>query len=375
MATSGNYFLNGPSLNSSTTIYSNSSLTVIAPDGFYSDGITSREQVSGVLLPAVTCGSCATPCGDTINASGNQGVYLINLDAGDTVSDVGAIIIRFTPQGIPDGIKATFDGNDYNKLSSPLDGYHQSTNPAGFTVVGRLSNDCGLTGNTSNFPALQEFLYGGTSFNSTGNTQNITISPGDVSLSSLAPGACVMVIPKTTATPSLVNIVIVGPCSGTAFNVSVDCPVLLPSFLGSIQFPDSSIACNREINQTYYFAKVHAELDSFVGLYDYVFVDAFGATPLADGFYLINNVAVPNKVIEVVNGIVVDIIDCLGISCLEYNAEASILGGGTADYTDCSGNPVTIGLTAGESINFCAESGTVTSTGDVIISLIGNCLT
>lgn len=310
MATSGNYFLNGPSLGSSTTIYSDANLTIIAPDGFYSDGVISREQVSGILLPAIACGSCATPCGGTINGSGAQGIYLLNLDTGGTASDVGAIIVKFDAFQVPDGIRATFNGNPYNKLSSPVDGYHQSTDPNGFTVVGRLSNDCGMTGNTSNFPTLQEFIYSGTSFVPTGNTQNITINPGDVSLGSLAPGLCVMVIPKTTATPSLVNIEMVGPCSGTAFTVSVDCPALLPSFPSSVSEENVDRACELIINQTYYFAKVHTAADTFVGLYDYVFMDAFGVTPLADGFYLTSNVAAPNQVIEVVNGIVIAITSC-----------------------------------------------------------------
>ena len=156
MPISSTYYLNGPSLSSSTTIYSDSSLTTIAPDGFYSDGVISREQVSGILLPAVACGTCGTPCGGTINGSGAQGIYLLNLDAGSTVSDVGAVIVRFNPQSVPDGIRVVYNGNTYNKLSSPVDGLHQSTDPNGFTVIGNLGSDCGLTGSTTNFPAITE---------------------------------------------------------------------------------------------------------------------------------------------------------------------------------------------------------------------------
>jgi len=337
MATLGNYFLNGPSLGSSTTIFLDANLTLIAPNGFYSDGVTSREQVSGVLLPAVTCGSCATPCGDTISASGGQGIYLLNLDAGSTVSDVGAVVIRFNPFNIPDGIKAIFDGNVYNKISSPVDGYHQSTDPNGFTVLGQLSNDCGLTGNISNFPALQEFIFNGTSFVATGNTQNITITPGDVSLGSLSPDVCVMVIPKTAATPSLVNIEVVGPCGGTAFNVSVDCPVLLPSFSSSIKYNSSNISCEEPLGKTFHFVKVHTATDTFVGLYDYVFEDSFGALALADGFYLIDNVASPNKVIEVVNGIVVAFTDCSASPSFVYNSVVLV-----EDCNDQTGTATTI---------------------------------
>lgn len=321
MAISSTYYLNGPSLSSSTTIYSDSSLTIIAPDGFYSDGVISREQVSGILLPAVPCGTCATPCGGTINGSGAQGIYLLNLDAGSTASDVGAVIIRFNPQSVPDGIRVNYNGSIYNKLSSPVDGVHQSTDPNGFTMVGALAADCGLTGNTTNYPTIAEFLYVGSSFVATGNTQNITIAPGDVSLGS-APGNCVMVIPKVNATPSLFNFEMIGPCGGTAWGISIDCPVLLPSFLGSTEYGLTSIPCDEPIDQTYYFAKVHTAIDSFVGLYDYVFVDEYGATPLANGFYLISNVASPNKVIEVQNGVVIAITDC--VSPITFNSVVAV---------------------------------------------------
>jgi hypothetical protein len=307
MATFGTYYLNGPSLGSSTSIYADSDLTTLAPDGFYSDGVTSREQVSGILLPAVTCGSCGTPCGGTISAGGGTGLYLINLEAGE---DVGALVIRFNPQSVPDGLRVIYDGVTYNKLSSPLDGVHESTDPNGFTVIGSTLNDCGLTGNTTNIPAAIEYLYNGTSFVATGNTQSITINPGDVSLGS-APGNCVMVIPKANATPTLFNIEVIGPCGGTAWSISIDCPVLLPSFSSSTEYGSASIPCAEPLTETYYFAKVHTVADTYVGLYDYVFQDAYGALPLPDGCYLTDNVSSPNKVLQVKNGVVIAITNCV----------------------------------------------------------------
>jgi len=58
MATSGTFYLNGPSLASATAVYSNSSLTTLAADGYYSDGTIVRQQSSGSLLPQSTCPSC-----------------------------------------------------------------------------------------------------------------------------------------------------------------------------------------------------------------------------------------------------------------------------------------------------------------------------
>ena len=58
MATSSTYYLNGPSLGSSTAVFLDSALSILAPDGFYSDGVNSREQVGGVLLPQQVCTDC-----------------------------------------------------------------------------------------------------------------------------------------------------------------------------------------------------------------------------------------------------------------------------------------------------------------------------
>lgn len=311
MAVNTTYYLNAADLSLATAVYLDSSLSLIAPDGFYGDGVISRQQSSGILLAANPCPACATPCGGTINANGNQGVFLLNLDAGGTTSDVGAIIVTFDPSSVPDGIRATYDGNIYNKLSSPLDGVHQSTDPNAFTVVGDSGNDCGLEGNTTNFPTIDEYRYDGTGFVATGNTQNITVNPGDVSLSSIQPGDCVMVIPKPNATPNIVNLEFLGPCGGTVWTLDIACPALLPAFSSTDVRVDFNIPCGEELTQTYYFAKVHTAADSYVGLYDYVFEDAYGALPLADGFYMTDNVAVPNKVLQVVNGVVIKLSECV----------------------------------------------------------------
>jgi hypothetical protein len=61
MAISATFYLDAPSLGSATVIYSDINLTTIAPDGFYSDGVIVRQQVSGVLLPQVICEECQPP--------------------------------------------------------------------------------------------------------------------------------------------------------------------------------------------------------------------------------------------------------------------------------------------------------------------------
>ena len=58
MAISSSYYLNAPSLGSATAIFTDSGLTTCAPDGFYSDGTITREQVECILLPQQTCPTC-----------------------------------------------------------------------------------------------------------------------------------------------------------------------------------------------------------------------------------------------------------------------------------------------------------------------------
>lgn len=85
MATSS-YFLNAPSLGSATAVFTDATLLTLAADGFYSDGVISREQVSGVLLPQQTCPSCisyncvAGVCTDPGDGSGTY-TTLIDCEA------------------------------------------------------------------------------------------------------------------------------------------------------------------------------------------------------------------------------------------------------------------------------------------------------
>ena len=310
MANSSTYYLDGIDLSDATSVYIDVQLTTLASDGWYSNGVIAREQVSGVLQAEEVCGECATPCGGTISASGGTGVYLLDIGTGDSNQDVGAIIVRFDPVGVPDGIKAIFNGTTYNKVTSPVDGYHESTNENNLTFLGRTSSDCGTSGTT--YTGLQVFEYDGSSFVDTGETRTVTVDPGDVSLGVDAPGNTLMVIPKTTATPSVVNFEILGPCSGTAWTISVDCPQVLTGFSSSSVAASSNDVCALSETNTYYNASLY-NTPGTVGLYDLVFSDEYGSTPLAQGFYKASgSISGGNDWFEVdANGVVVSIGTCV----------------------------------------------------------------
>jgi hypothetical protein len=330
MATSGTFYLDAPSLSTATVVYSNATLTTVAADGYYSDGSISREQVSGTLLPPVICPACAIPCGGTISASGNQGIYYLNTDLG---TGLGAVVISFDPLSVPDGILAVYDSTIYNGVSSPSYGWLQGT--AGLpTYIGATGSDCGIVAN-SPF-TLDEFEYNGTTFAALGTTTSVSVLSGQMELTASAPGNTVMVIPKTAASPSVLNLSFIGPCSGTAFSINVSCPAALPSFASSTVNVDSSTACADTVDQTYYVAYVTGGT-GVLGLYDLVFSDANGEFKLGAGYYK-TTAAGTNEWFQVdANGVIIAFGDCVEPP-VEINVQSvggymePCTGGGIDDY-------------------------------------------
>lgn len=305
------YYLNGSSLSNSTAIYLNSAMTIYAPDGWYSDGGVTRQLVSGVLQPLQLCPSCGVECGGTVGAGGGQGVYIMNINTGTLPTDVGAIIVRFNPLTVPDGIKAVFDGVTYNEVSSEDIGWLGGV-PSGLPIfLGSATTQTGCpSGSIIGGPfALPTYAWNGTSFDPTGITENVTVLTSQDRSTSPIPGMCTLVIPKPTPSPAFIQVTCYGVCASTIFNVSVECPALLRKFKGSTVVADPpSGVCELPTNQNYYVANVNGTYP-YLGLYDWVFSDPYGISVLPDGYYKTNNLVPPFDTIRVVNGVVDQIID------------------------------------------------------------------
>jgi hypothetical protein len=297
------FYINGTTLSNSTAVFSDSELTTCAADGFYSDGSgISREQVSCSLGPIQSCPECLTQCNTgPLSVTTGQGTFLLDIDLGDTVSDIGAVIIKFIPTSEPDGIRATYNGTVYNTLSSDIDGLHSSSVSGGYVYVGNDGAPCvPVAGATySNLPI---YRYNGTSFADTGVTKDITPQTGELSFSlGVAPGNLYMVIPKLSSLPQALNIEMAGVCTGTVFGIEVSCPALLTGYLSSsTALPNSVDACAATVGSTYYNAPV-AGTPGVPEVFDFVFYDAYGVSALVNGFYQITG----SKWIEVANGIVI----------------------------------------------------------------------
>jgi hypothetical protein len=303
------YYLNGTTLSNSTVVYDDAALTTVSADGFYADGSgISREQVSGILGPIQNCPECLTPCGNPINATSGAGVYELDVDLGTAV---GAIIIKFTPFSIPDGIQATYRGVLYNKLSSPIDGYHGGQPSGAYTYLGNdvpqpPDNCLPIAGTT--YSNLTKYKYeDGVGYVDTGLTTSVTPQAGEISLTSGAdPGVCVMVIPKVSMGPKNLTLNMIGVCVGTGFNVEVECPALLAGFASSLVGVDAASACGFVLDKTYYNAPVSGTPGN-PAVNDWVFSDAYGSNVLSQGFYKIN----ATEYIEVdVNGVVINRANC-----------------------------------------------------------------
>lgn len=279
---SSTYYVNGTSLSNATGVFSDAALTTPSADGYYSDGTIVRYLTSGALGTSVTCGICNPDCGvDVVQAvNADWGHYRASFDL---TSSTGAIVIKYTPNSVPNGILCSFDGTNYNKLSSASYGKLQSTVPSNnYTVCGQSASQCtGIVG-TTNYP---KYLANGTSYQAQSGTQSITLAAGDLELTAAAPSTCVMVIPKPSATPISLRVDIVAPCKGgTTWEIDVACAAAIPATSTTALLGSSVLACGAATGTNHYIVHADGTTGGAPTLHAYVFTDANGATPLGVGW-------------------------------------------------------------------------------------------
>ena len=276
MATLGTYCFDGTNFAQATSLFTDSSLTTLAPDGYYGQGQIVRRQFNGVLLNAQPCSACLVPCGTGLAASiSNQnGVFDASIDL---ANDLGAVILRFfMGSSIPDGVAATWNNVVYNRLTAAdshngvtlINGAGTQVDYAGIgnqgtglpTYVGNQDvallnqspyNSPGSCPTTGTSPANFTLISG--AYVDQGTTQNVTVASDAIGYAS-DPQSPVftMVVPKTSVTPTPLNLKIFAPLCGTAFNWEVECPVILPNFTGSPLQAGTGCAAS---TTTYYFVQ------------------------------------------------------------------------------------------------------------------------
>ncbi len=306
MATTASYYLNGPSLATATSAFIDPDMTIFAPDGYYSDGTVVRQMVGGIFLPGFDCPMCGPSCDTTISTLGDPGLFRLNINTGGLPGSVGAIVIKFTTS-IPNGFQAVLGSNLYNRFSSPL--YGRLAGVAGVpTYIGDTTLDCGLVSGSPFTVDIFDY-YSGAFFN-TMTTIPVSVAGTQLALTATAPGACVLVVPKTSPLPSELAIEISSLCTGTEFTVEVDCPISLPPINASEAAANSTDVCLLLPTIDYYVAYVNGSSGT-LGLYDIMFTDPNGEFELADGYYR-SPTAVPgsDEWFRVVSGVVTEFGSC-----------------------------------------------------------------
>lgn len=420
------YYINGPTLSSSTAVFTDAIMTTCAPDGYYADGPIVRQQVGCVLLAEQECPFCGVDCADaSFEGPVNQGVYYMSVNLGATV---GPVIISFDPLDYPNGIEATFDSTVYNTVVSPLFGPLSA--PAGLPVfVGLDTEDCGIVGTHT----LEEYEFrSDLSFHDLGTTDVVNVAISQMNLTWASPGVCVMVIPKPNATPTTLLVKVISPCDLDSFDITISCPgdgEVFP-IAGNGEGGPGELICGYPAGDlTYYVIPVNGDGITF-GLYDFVYLDSGCTTPLPDNYYLSSNCPVPFSWFRIENGIIVEFGECgdafnyiavrcadgleivvtstfpltlgdivsvtdpayagckftidsistntpvtavdeefPGTTCLDYcvyykvfNLDSKLA---SVDYADCSGTSLTTTIPVGDFIYLCAKVDSVTSRDNI----------
>jgi|TARA_B110000495_G_scaffold199820_1_gene213935 hypothetical protein len=112
-----------------------------------------------------------------------------------------------------------------------------------------------------------------------------------------------MVIPKTIAQSSIVAIENMGWTNGTFFNLEINCPVTLPSFLGA----SGSTSCAGVKDETYYFARFRNQTNTYPEKNNPIFSDPNGENPINDTAFSLNISMDNGDVIQVKRGMVIGV--------------------------------------------------------------------
>jgi len=306
--TSATYYIDAPTFEEATAVYTTTALTTKATDGWYSYQGFFRYQNTGVLLNYLLCSACNLACGTTLSMSTSRGYYTINADLGATT---GAVVIDIDFKTQPDGVKVVFNGITYNAVYSPNFGYLNSPGVEPL-YAGITAFDCSISGTT--YEILDEYRFNGNGFNPTGQVKSVTVDPASVFLQASGLGTCKMIIPKIAASPSIAEITIISPCDSAEIDIDVFCPVALTAFTTTRNAPEATSVsglCTSVSPTSFYNVPVGGTAGN-PGVGDIIYKDASAVILAESGFYAVVGYPSGSGVIFVdTNGIVTSITACV----------------------------------------------------------------
>ena len=283
----GLYYFNGNSFAQATSVFTDSDLTTLAPDGYYSNAGIVRQQLLGILLSAETCSTCCVPCNALVSVfESTNGVYSSCLELG---SGTGAVIFRIQVQEpdnfvYPVGTIITHDGSNYNRFT--IKGNHNgiefedqngnqidyagiNNNPTDPTYVGVYAGDTTFVDTYDQTPTdpcgpldqLEDYTYESVtgSFVEQGTYQTVVVNNNQVGFLDIASGNAskpyTLVFPKTNAASTFADMLNYSPLCTTSMRWEVECPAQLPFF--DAEFSNESIpfCTDTPTFNTYYFAR------------------------------------------------------------------------------------------------------------------------
>ena len=156
MATRGIYYFDGLSFASARSLFTDSTLDTLAPDGYYTLGTISRKQVGGLLESAVTCPACGDAfylcydadsaydvccpgCTETLTGFASTVIGNFNSVCGDTTFD--QTFYHNGPGTIPAAGELVYSDS---QGTTPLPNGWYHTNASGTSNRYRITNNTGF---------------------------------------------------------------------------------------------------------------------------------------------------------------------------------------------------------------------------------------
>jgi len=268
------------------------------------------------------CDPSTTPCAlNQLTEVGFDFSTVVNLGVGGTqvVIDTTTGLLASVPA------QAIAAGQDYIVIADINGGAATlSTNGVAYTIAtGAPTNDCFPCGvnpicNSNGSNGLTytgtEFEYDNVfnTFTATGNTTILgpytSNALGGTTLTASAPGNCMMVIPKPNPFPTAINLQMDGPCGGTAWSVTLNCPNALNDF----SCKPHPMSCGDTLTDVMFTAHVGNTTGFSPGITvnDWAFADVNGVNPKPAGIYGVDIGGVINCVTVSANGVVTAVSVC-----------------------------------------------------------------
>lgn len=280
-------------------IFTDDTLGTAAPTGYYKEpsGTTYRYWDGTTLLAPLDCPTCGGTAPQTVSyGAQDTGIFDFVVNVG---TSTGAVAVSLDLNGTGStsnakekGLFVTYNSVTYSAVTTNTDGYLEGP------YYAASSHSCSPDTSSPLTLPVSEYNFDTTSFDSTSTSEIITIAASDIDLTTGVPTYMNLIVPKTSATEVNVNVRVVVPCTASHFSVMVAAPAALSSFSASTVPGSPTAACAESTDSTLYY--YDADEAGSAQLYYWVFQDANGVTPAADGAYKVAG----NNYIEVTNGVI-----------------------------------------------------------------------